>query len=109
MDYRLINSKRQFKDATGYSKEKFVELVSDCEHTYLLRYGKTYEDYLNDDVIEEAKIKTVGDGVFLVLFHLKNGLVWGSLGAVFGMATSSVQSNFNTFFSIMEETLDKKK
>ncbi len=108
MDYRLIGSKRQFKDATGYSKEKFMELVLDCEQVYLSRQGKTYEEYLVEDVVEDAKIKTVGDGIFLVLFHLKNGLVWGSLGVAFGMASSSVQSNFNTFFSIMEEALEKK-
>lgn len=109
MNYRSINSKRQFRDATGYSKEKFMELVSDCEQTYVSKYGKTYEDYLEQDVVETANIKTVGDGVFLALFHLKNGLIWGSLGVAFGMSTSCVQSNFNTFFALMEESLAKKK
>ena len=40
MDYRTITSKRQFKDATSYSKSDFLKLLEDYEKTYVEKYGK---------------------------------------------------------------------
>jgi len=108
MDYRSIGSERQFKDATGYSKESFDLLLSDFEDAYHQIKGQSYETYLAENVVEDAKIKTLGDGLFLVLFQLKNDLIWGSLGVVFGMAASTAQSNFKLFFSVLEVALEKK-
>ena len=108
MDYRSIGNERQFKDATGYSKHDFNLLLNDFEAAYYQMKGESYEIYLAENVVEDAKIKTLGDALFLVLFQLKNDLIWGSLGVVFGMSASTAHSNFKFFFSILEDALEKK-
>jgi len=109
MNYKDINSERQFKDATGKSKSEFASLLSDYKNTYLEEYGQTYESYIAENVTEEPKLKTLEEGLFFVLFQLKNDLIWGSLGFVFGMANSTAHDNFDFFSKLLEQTLEKKK
>ena len=109
MDYRKITSARQFKDATSYSKSDFLKLLAAYEKTYIEKNGKSYEKYLEENVLlETPKIKTLGDALFFVLFKLKNDMIWGSFGLVFGMSESSAHRNFNLFFELLESTLEKK-
>ena len=54
------------------------------------------------------KLKTLGDNLFFVLFQNKNGLIWGSLGLVFGMAGSTARDRFKIFSDLLEITLEKK-
>lgn len=109
MDYRTIKSKRQFKDATSYSKDNFLKLLEDFELTYLNKYGQSYEKYIEENVMETPKLKTLGDALFFVLFKLKNDMIWGSFGLVFGMSETAAHNNFNYFSDLLEETLEKKK
>jgi len=46
--------------------------------------------------------------LFFVLFQMKNDLVFGSLGAVFGMSPASALNNFKSFSILLEQTLEKK-
>ena len=108
MDFRSINTDRQFKDATSFSKDEFKKLLSDFEKTFFIEYGYTYEEYIEENVTELPKLKTLGDCLFFVLFQKKNGLIWGSLGVVFGMSGSAAHKNFYTFADILELTLEKK-
>lgn len=108
MNYKEINSDRQFKNATGFSKNDFLKLLSDFENTFLEEYGQTYEDYIEENVVNPPKLKTLGDGLFFILFQKKNGLIWGSLGLVFGMAGSTAQERFKVFSNLLELTLEKK-
>ena len=108
MDYRTITSKRQFKDATSYNKADFEKLLMDYEQTYEEKYGKPYEEAIKENIYAVPKLKTLGDGLFLVLFKLKNDLIWGSLGLVFGMSESAAHRNFNFFHDLLEITLEKK-
>lgn len=109
MDYRNITSKRQFKDATGYSQSDFSSLLKNYETTYLEKYGQTYEAYIEENVTELPRLKSLGASLFFVLFQLKNSLIWGTLGVVFGMASSTAHDNFDKFSKLLEETLSKKK
>ena len=109
MNYRIITSKRQFKDATGYSREEFDLLLSDYEETYYESKGQSYEEYIEENVMERPKLSTLGDCLFFTLFQLKNDMIWGSLGCAFGMAGSTAHDNFEYFSKILETTLDKKK
>jgi len=108
MDYQNINTERQFKDATGYGKSDFKSLLDDYENAYLEEHGQTYESYIEESVIELPKLKSLGDALFFVLFQLKNDLIWGSLGCIFGMAVSSAHDNFVYFSDLLELTLKKK-
>lgn len=109
MDYRSITSKRQFKDATSYSKSDFLDLLADYEQTHIEKYGKRYELSIQENVLAIPKLKTLGDGLFFVLFKLKNDMIWGSFGLVFGMSESAAHRNFNFFLDLLESTLEKKK
>jgi hypothetical protein len=109
MNYRTITNDRQFKDTTSYSKVNFLQLLEDYESTYLGIYNQSYEDYIKENVTEEPKLKTLGDALFFVLFQMKNDLIFGSLGAVFGMCPASASNNFKSFSKLLEQTLEKKK
>lgn len=108
MDYRTISTDRQFKDATGYSRASFNALLSDFNSTYIDLYECSYEEYLEQCVQEEAKLKTLGDALFFVLFQMKNDLIFGSLGVVFNMSATSAFNNFKYFSLLLAQTLEKK-
>ena len=109
MNYRTITNDRQFKDTTSYSRANFLKLLKDYESTYLEIHGQSYENYIIENVMEEPKLKKLGDALFFVLFQMKNDLVFGSLGAVFGMCGASAMNNFKSFSLLLEQTLEKKK
>lgn len=108
MDYRTISTDRQFRDATGYDRSAFEALLVDFNSTYFELNGCTYEDYLEQSVQQEAKLKTLGDALFFVLFQMKNDLIFGSLGVVFNMSHSSAFNNFKHFSELLAQTLEKK-
>lgn len=108
MNYQTITNERQFKDTTGHSRLSFQKLLSDYEATYISEYGQTYESYIEENVTEPPKFKTLEEALFFVLFQLKNDLIWGSLGAVFQMAGSTAHTNFNRFLKLLDLTLEKK-
>ena len=109
MHYSEINSERQFKDATGYSKNSFSKLLKDYEKTFFEEYGRTYEEYINEEVFTPPKLKALGECLFFVLFQLKNGLIWGSLGYIFRMAGPPAHDNSKVFLNLPELALEKKK
>ena len=49
MNYRIITTERQFKDSTGYSKEKFNDLLADYEKTYQKENGLRHEIYIEEN------------------------------------------------------------
>jgi len=108
LDYRTITTDRQFRDSTGYDKKSFETLLSDFEKMYKKLNGVKYETYLEENVTEEARLKTLGDILFFVLFQLKNGLIWGSLGVVFSMSESTAHRYFEKYSKLLEKTLEKK-
>lgn len=108
MNYRNIKSERQFKDATGYGKSSFSQLLSDYEATYFEQKGQTYEAYVEENVTEPPRLSSLGDALFFILFQLKNGLIWGALGVVFEMSGTTAHDNFVKFSELLEQTLEKK-
>lgn len=107
-DYRQITTDRQFRDSTGYSRADFSKLLSDYELTYQDLHGQSYETYISENVTEAPKLKTLGGALFFVLFQMKNDLIFGSLGVVFGMCGASASNNFKSFSKLLEQTLRKK-
>lgn len=108
LDYWTISTERQFKDSTGHSKSTFANLLLGFEKMYVHEYGSSYEKYIAENVTEEVKLKTLGDILFFVLFQLKNGLIWGTLGVIFHMSESTAHRNFEKYSKLLERTLEKK-
>ena len=65
LDFRTIKTERQFKDATGYSKFTFESLLLNFKKVYKQEYGMNYEKYIEENVTEEVKLKTLDDILFL--------------------------------------------
>ena len=107
MDHRNINTDRQFKSTTGYSKEEFKELYACYEEMYISENGEKYEDYIKD-MDEPPALKTLESSLFFVLFQLKNDLVFDTYGAIFGMNGSTAHNNFKKYRILLEKTLKKK-
>ncbi len=108
MTYQGITTDRQFKSATGYSKANFEQLLADFERTFQEEYGQTYEKHILENVTEPPKLQTLETCLFFTLFQLKNGLIWDSLGFVFGMSGTSAHDNFRKYAAMLERTLAKK-
>jgi len=108
MNYRVLKTERQFKDTTGYDQATFELLLKDFEQTYEDINGQGYESYIEKSVTEPPKLKTLGDVLFFVLFQMKNDLIFGSLGAVFGMSGGTAHNNFERFSALLAQTLEKK-
>ena len=108
MDHTRINTERQFKSTTGYSKEEFEELYKAFEEMYITEKGETYEDYIMD-MDEPPSLKTLSSILFFVLFQLKNNLVYDTYGAIFGMDGSAAHSNFKKYSLLLRKTLKKKR
>ena len=58
--------------------------------------------------MEPPKLTTLGEALFFVLFKLKNDMIWGSFGLVFGMSEATAHTNFKFFLELLEDTLIKK-
>ena len=80
MHYSEINSERQFKDATGYSKNSFSKLLKDYEKTFFEEYGRTYEEYINEEVFTPPKLKTLGEGLFFCAVPIEKWVDMGFFG-----------------------------
>ena len=90
------------------SRNEFDLLCQDFIKYYKEKYNQTYEDYIANEVQETPKFLNLSDALFFVLFQKKNDLIYGSLGATFGMDGSSAHLNYNRFNELLEETLEKK-
>ena len=108
MDYRQITTERKFKDCTGYDKSSFEKLLDAYQATYKELKGQTYEEYLEENVMEQVHLKTLGEALFFVLFQMKNDLIFGTLATIFNMSVSSASKNFKYFLKLLEQTLEKK-
>jgi len=108
----MINFKnltdRQFRACLGYSFDEFQCLLKDFEATYFEKHHMTYAEYIIENVTATPQFKTLEDCLHLVLFQIKNDLIWDSLSAVFNKPTTTVRDNFKQFSKLLEEALEKK-
>ena len=99
--YQAIRTKREWKSTIGLSEEEFTNL---CK-----LYGSVYENYhgYTIDVPDTSNItfKTYEESVFFVLFQLKQGLNFDTLGFVFGTDGSNAHRHFVNFIKLLEITL----
>ena len=89
-------------------KDDFFKLGAEMETYYQEKHGQTYEYYLESSVQETAAFANLTDALFFILFQKKNDLVYGSLGAVFGISPSAAHKNYDKFNNLLQEVLEKK-
>lgn len=104
LNYKNVKNERQWKATTGLSSAKFFRLSK--------VFGMCYEK-LNGISLSEAQInlkssfilKTYEDCLFYILFQMKNGLSYDSLGLLIGTDDSNAQRNYGRYLSILELAL----
>lgn len=109
MDYFKSISEREFRTTTGFSTQDFQQLLVDFEVTFFNEYQQSYPEYIEENVTSEPKFKTLEACLYLVLFQLKNKLLFETLAFAFRMRPTTVQDNYNKFLPLLEKTLENKE
>ena len=102
--YQKLNTKRQWKAATGISQNHFEILVPLFADAFVRLFGKSMQDRQNDGTTE-ACLKTPADLLFFLLFYLKNGLTFDVLGFVFGMNGPNAKRNIDIATRVLRAAL----
>ena len=79
-----LSTDRQWCSAIGYSKEKFLKLLSAFQPIYNPKIGETIET-VKAKCPGETAIKACEELLLFALFSLKSGLTYDNLGFVAGM------------------------
>jgi hypothetical protein len=104
LSYKNIKNTRQWKATTGLSELAFFKLRDHFAHTYESKYGVSIES-LGNNIGKELLLSTYEDCLFFVLFQLKNGLTYDSLGLLIETDDSNAKRSFERYLSILEQTL----
>jgi hypothetical protein len=104
LNYRIIQTERQWKAVTGLSSSKFAQLAQLFGQEYMKKYGSSIEK-ISSNLNIGFLLPTNEDCLFFILFQLKNGLTYDSLGVLIGTDNSNAQRNFEKYLSILESAL----
>ena len=99
-----LTTDRQWRSATGYSKEKFFKLLDVFEPIYTQRMGDPIE-VVKAKSPGESSIKSCEELLLFTLFSLKSGLTYDNLGFVTGMDGSNAKRNQDFGLSLLKEAL----
>ena len=99
-----LTTDRQWRSATGYSKEKFLKLLAAFEPLYNQKTGETIES-VKAKCPGESRITSCEELLLFTLFSLKAGLTYDNLGFVTGMDGSNAKRNQDFGLSLLKETL----
>ena len=106
ISHKDIRSDRQWRAATGLSKEQFENLIPLFEQTYEELFDERLEDRQNNSS-QESAFKTYADLLFFGLYSLKSGLTYDLLGLNFGLSNSNIYQNQSLVLRVLEVTLQK--
>jgi hypothetical protein len=102
--YKSLKTPREWKSNTGLSESEFHKLAG----AYRIAYESVHLSTLTDrqsGSTQESIFKTYEDQLFFVLFSLKTGLTYDTLGFVFGCSQSVAKVNQDHFLKILEVAL----
>ncbi|MFN3488480.1 MAG: hypothetical protein ACK4YV_05075, partial [Emticicia sp.] len=106
LDLTTLTTERQWRSATGFSKDKFELLLIDFQASYEIIYGKTIEQRTSESP-NSPTITSYDDLLFFTLFSLKSGLTYDLLGFVSGMDGSNAKRNQTLGLEILKNALAK--
>lgn len=104
LSYKQIKNERQWKASIGLSSTAFKKLSEQFSQTYMTFHGISLNDS-SANLSVSLLLPTYSDCLFFVLFQLKNGLSYDSLGLLINTDGSNAQRNFEKYFSILEMTI----
>lgn len=102
-----LKTERQWRSATGFDKERFINLLKNFEREYFDTFGKTLAESRTDSP-KESVVETEADLLLLTLLGLKSGLTNDLLGLMVGMDGSSAFRNKDSGMIILQSMLCKR-
>ncbi|WP_394993961.1 hypothetical protein [Emticicia sp.] len=106
LDILELTTERQWRSATGLTKEKFEILLSPFQESYENVYGKTIQERTSESP-NNPTITSYSELLFFTLFSLKSGLTYDLLGFVCGIDGSNAKRNQTMGIGILKDTLSK--
>jgi len=100
-----LTTERQWRSATGYTKEKFLKLLSVFEPIYTKKMGVPIE-VVKAKSPGSSSINSCEELLLFTLFSLKAGLTYDNLGFVTGMDGSNAKRNQDFGLGILKEALE---
>lgn len=104
VSYQDIRTKRQWRSATGLTRDQFFNLVPLFSSTYEELFGETLEEK-QAATTSELAFKTYEDLLFFGLYSFKSGLTYDLLGLTFGLSNSNAYENQSVVIRVLEGTL----
>ena len=97
--YHNLRTDRQYKAATGLSKEKFDQLLIEFSKLYIPKTPNPYTSHNNPHLQEK------GEALFFTLHYLKSYPTLENMGLYFGMAHSKVHAYLTWLMPLLRECL----
>jgi hypothetical protein len=106
LDILDLTTERQWRSATGLTKEKIEILLLSFQKSYENIYGKTIQERTSESP-NNPTITSYSELLFFTLFSLKSGLTYDLLGFVNGIDGSNAKRNQTMGIEILKDTLSK--
>lgn len=107
LSYQHVCNDRQWRATTGLTQPQFELLTQHFGETYQFFHGIPISQVAaNIDVA--VKLPTYADCLFFVLFQLKSGLAYDSLGLLIQTDGSNAQRCFEKYLHLLELTLERQ-
>ena len=106
LNYKLIKSERQWKSVVGVSSLQFHKLCREFGLSFERIYEINIQEF-SSNLNTEFLLPTYEDCLFFVLFQLKNGLSYDSLGLLIGTDGGNAHLNFEKYLTVLESSLIK--
>ncbi|GAB4013744.1 hypothetical protein GCM10028808_33920 [Spirosoma migulaei] len=107
LSYQHVCNDRQWRATTGLTKTQFELLARYFGETYEFFHGLSISQLANN-IDVEIKLASYPDCLFFVLFQLKSGLSYDSLGLLIQTDGSNAQRCFEKYLHLLELTLERQ-
>jgi hypothetical protein len=104
LNYKLIKSERQWKSVVGVSSQQFHKLCKEFGLSFERMFQINIQE-LSSTLHVKLLLPTYEDCLFFVLFQLKNGLSFDSLGLLIETDGGNSHINFKKYLTVLETTL----
>ena len=104
LNHKIVKSERQWKSVVGVSSLQFHKLCKEFGVSFEQIYQINIKE-LSLNLKTEFLLPTYEDCLFFVLFQLKNGLSYDSLGLLIDTDGGNAHINFEKYLTVLESSL----
>ena len=104
LNHKIVKSERQWKSVVGVSSLQFHKLCKEFGVSFEQIYQINIQE-LSLNLKTEFLLPTYEDCLFFVLFQLKNGLSYDSLGLLIDTDGGNAHISFEKYLTVLESSL----